>query len=361
MRPRIPLAYAGLLIVALVAIVGFAAFSTSPSTGSSPDEAADQSAASIEAAVAPVSARVASAILALRVSDADARLTQTPSTTAPASTTTEVTTSSTTEPEAEVEVEPEAELAESTSTLPDTTTTPPPPKDTTPPALKITSPSDGATVDDRVVTFEGTSEPGAMVTSGPYEANVEEDGDWSIKLVVSSEGSKATITAHDEAGNTTTKSITVTYDPPAAQTTTTTTNASPPPPPPDEPKWSPLWPADPGGRQSLEHWRPLVEQYWPANLVNCALNIIYFESHGDARAYNSSGPGFEGLFQHHSGYWKGRAAAAGFRDSNGLYATPYSAEANIAVAWYLANNSSPWDRHWSVDPHHPNAPYECTE
>ncbi len=357
MRPRIPLAYAGLLIVALVGIVGFAAFSTAPS-----NEAPDQSLPSVEAAVAPVSARVASAILALRVSDADARLTQTPSTTGAASTTVDSSDGETSSTAGdELVATPTTPTLESVTTIPNATTTPPPPKDTTPPRLKITSPSDGATVDDRVVTFEGTSEAGAMVTSGPYEAHVDDDGDWFIKLVVSSKGSKATITAEDKAGNTTTESITVTYEPPTVETTTTTTDASsPPPPPPAEPKWSPLWPADPGGRQSLEHWRPLVEKYWPENLVNCALNILYFESHGDARAYNSSGPGYEGLFQHHSGYWKGRAAAAGFRDSDGLYATPYSAEANIAVAWYLAKNSSPWNRHWSVDPQHPNAPLECT-
>ncbi|MCZ7533651.1 MAG: hypothetical protein M5U23_09630 [Acidimicrobiia bacterium] len=358
MRPRIPLAYAGLLIIALVSIVGFAAFSPASSDGTS-----DQSQPSVEAAVVPVSARVASAILALRVSDADARLTESPSTSGTSSPAAESSDPATPSTVGDELVEgPTTSAVEPVTTVPEATTTPPKPKDTTPPPLKITSPSDGATVNDRVVTFEGTSESGASVTSGPYEAHVDDDGDWFIKLVVSSEGSKATITAKDKAGNTTTESITVTYEPPTVATTTTTTKASSPPPaPPPEPKWSPQWPADPGGRQSLEHWRPLVEKYWPANLANCALNILYFESFGNARAYNSSGPGFEGLFQHHSGYWKGRAAAAGFRDSDGLYASPYSAEANIAVAWYLAKNSTPWNRHWSVDPHHPNAPLECTE
>jgi len=103
-----------------------------------------------------------------------------------------------------------------------------------------------------------------------------------------------------------------------------------------------------------------VAQYWPSHLVNCALNIIHLESRGDPQAYNSSSNA-EGVFQHLSNYWKARAAGAGFRDSDGLYATPYNAEANIAASWLIAKNSSPWDRPWSVNPRHPNAPNECTE
>ena len=132
------------------------------------------------------------------------------------------------------------------------------------------------------------------------------------------------ITATDKAGNTATESVTVTYVPPTVETTT-------------PPRTLPLHlrrrhPNRSGTAVARRSWRVEIalnilaaissRKYWPANLVNCALNILYFESYGDARAYNSSGPGFEGLFQHHSGYWKGRAAAAGFRDSDGLYAKP---------------------------------------
>jgi hypothetical protein len=298
---------------------------------------------------------VASAILALRVSDADARLTETPAhtsttvTSQPDSTT--PTTTATTESAASLTADEEP----ATTLAPTTTATP---KDTTPPDLVITSPSDGATVEDRVVTFKGTSEPGASVYSGPYEANTDADGNWSIKLVVSTEGSNAKITAEDDAGNAVTKSILVTYEPPAPVTTTTT--APSPPTTSAGTVWSPLWPEDAAGKRDVEYWRPLVAKYWPANLVDCALNIIHFESYGNPQAYNRT-VSAEGLFQHLSKYWKARAAAAGFRDSNGLYATPYNAEANIAVSWFLAKNSDPWNRHWSVDPHHPNAPYECTE
>jgi hypothetical protein len=217
-------------------------------------------------------------------------------------------------------------------------------------------------VADRVVTFSGTSEPGAAVYSGPYVAKVEDNGDWTIKLVVSSDGeTTARITAEDAAGNTATASIVVIYHTPSEpppQATTTTSGGSTPTTTSAGSNWSPLWPADGGGPRNVEAWRPLVEQYWPDYLVNCALNIIDAESNGDPRAYNAS-VGAEGLFQHLSKYWKGRAAAAGFRDSNGLYATPYNAEANIAVSWYLANNSDPWDRPWSVNPN--NGPLECNE
>ena len=246
-----------------------------------------------------------------------------------------------------------------TTTAAPTTTKP---KDTTPPDLHITSPSDGATVEDRVVTFEGTSEPGARVYSGPYEASVEKDGDWTLKLVVSSEGSNAKITAEDKAGNSVTESVLVTYapppPPPPPATTTTTTKGTTTTP--VTTNWSPNWPPDAAGKRNVEEWRSLVEKYWPDHLVNCALNLMHFESYGNPQAYNRS-VGAEGLYQHLSKYWKGRAAAAGFRDSNGLYATPYNAEANIAVSWYLAKNSTPWDRHWTVNPQHPNAPLECNE
>jgi hypothetical protein len=207
---------------------------------------------------------------------------------------------------------------------------------------------------ERVVTFRGTSERGASVFSGPFDADVDEDGDWSIRLVMAPGPNGAQFTARDAAGNETSTRIVVEYEPPDATTTTTTapatsdttttTAASSP-----TPKWSPLWPADDGGRRNVEAWRPLVEKYWPADLVDCALNIIQVESEGDPRAYNSR-TSAEGLFQHLSKYWKGRAAAAGFRDADGLYATPYNAEANIAAAWVIAKASDPWHRPWTVNP-----------
>ncbi|MEN8239062.1 MAG: hypothetical protein ABFR53_07670, partial [Actinomycetota bacterium] len=66
MRPRVPVAYAGLLVIALVAVIGFAAFSPS---GGATDTAPTTTGVEASAA-APMSARVASAVLAIRVTNA---------------------------------------------------------------------------------------------------------------------------------------------------------------------------------------------------------------------------------------------------------------------------------------------------
>lgn len=354
MRPRIPLAYAGLLIIALVAVIGFAAFSPSGDDQAAEDvDVTEETATDVQA-----SARVASAVLALRVSDAESRT---------ATTDTSVTTTEAAEPQPVTEqatVTSADDAAASTSTEPSTTaapsttaeptTTAAPDRDTTPPTLRVTSPDDGATVNDRVVAFKGVTEPGASVTSGPYSADVADDGTWSLQLVLAPGANGASFTAKDRAGNEESVRLTVTYEPPAPPTTTTTTTQSTTTTTSGSsstPKWSPLWPADAGGKRNVEAWRSLVAKHWPAELVECALNLIDRESQGDPRAYNSSSSA-EGLFQHLSKYWKGRAAAAGFRDSNGLYATPFNAEANIAAAWVIAKGSTPWHRPWTVNPYY---------
>lgn len=338
MRSRIPLAYAAFLIIALMAVIGVAAFSA----GSGSDEAATEP---TPASSEPVSARVASAVFAVSVTP-EAPETVTAATPPP----------STVEDEAQPEeltaesLETTETTAEPTTTTAAPTTTTKAPADTTPPALRVTSPENGATVEDRLVTFRGTTERGATVASGPYNAAVDDDGSWTIQLVVSPGANGAAFTATDKAGNTTTVRIVVHYDEPAPPATTTTTEASgggdtttttaaP------ASKWSPLWPADAGGIRNVETWRPLVEQYWDADKVDCALGLIKIESRGDPRAYNSS-TGAEGLFQHLSKYWKGRAAGAGFVDGNGLYATPYNGEANIAAAAYLANYYEDVGKNW---------------
>ena len=353
MRPRIPLAYAGLLIIALVAVIGFAAFS--PSGG---NEAAEI----VEISQEPTpdvqaSARVASAVLALRVSDAESRT----ATTDTSATTTDAvesqtiieqaTVTSTDDAAASTSTEPSTTVAPSTTAEP--TTTDAPDRDTTPPTLRVTSPNDGDTVADRVVTFEGVTEPGASVTSGPYAADVAEDGAWSLQLVLAPGANGASFTARDKEGNKESVRLTVIYQPPAPPTTTTTTQSTTTTTSGSSstPKWSPLWPADAGGKRNVEAWRSLVAKHWPAELVECALNIIDLESQGDPRAYNSRSSA-EGLFQHLSKYWKGRAAAAGFKDGDGLYATPYNAEANIAAAWVIARGATPWHKPWTVNPYY---------
>ena len=125
--------------------------------------------------------------------------------------------------------------------------------------------------------------------------------------------------------------------PPTTTTTTTTTVPN---------GWSPLWPEDEGGRRDVEEWRPLVEQYWAADRVDCVLGIILHESEGDPQAHNARSNA-EGLMQHLARYWEGRAEGAGFRDSNGLYASYYNAEANIAAGAYLASFYTTWYSPWS--------------
>ena len=92
------------------------------------------------------------------------------------------------------------------------------PVDTTPPALAITSPADGDRLKEKVVTFSGTTEPGANVAAGPYEASVNPDGSWSIILKLNEGGNRAAFTATDAAGNSSEVSISVFYDPPVTTT-----------------------------------------------------------------------------------------------------------------------------------------------
>jgi hypothetical protein len=342
-RPRIPIAYASLLIIALVAVIGFAAFSPSPS---SPKDSSGEPITIDTSSVA--SARVASAVLALRIADSDTRVATTRTTTETSTTALEVDpTSSTAADEPVGEVDEEDEPTTEATSPPETAAATTAPRDTTPPPLKVTSHKDGHTVTQRIVTFFGTSERDAVVTSGPFEAEMAENGDWELSLIVRAGANGASFTATDEAGNTTSKRIVVHYDEPQATTTTkaasnattttkastnTTTTKAPTP----TSKWSPNWPADAGGIRSVENWRSTVEKYWPADRVDCALGIIHRESKGDPRAYNSSSSA-EGLMQHLSKYWVSRAKGAGFVDGNGLVATPFNGAANIAAGAYLAN------------------------
>lgn len=358
MRPRAPLAYAGLLIVAFLAVIGFAAFSPSTDT-----TAEDLVAEIVDTPVPPsgeMSARVASAVLALRVSDADSRTATTQ--TAPTTTSTVTESADDTSTTAATESFVVQDSSTSSSQAPSTTSTPTTQSDTTPPSIKVTSPDDGDTVTKRTVTFKGTVEKGSTVKSGPYKADVNDDGTWSIRLVVVDGANGATFTATDKAGNSASVRIVVHFEepkaappPPATTTTaahddhattttkapsqTTTTSGT------TKPKWSPNWPADSGGLRNVEQWRSTVEKYWPANRVDCALGIIQRESKGNPRAYNSSSDAL-GLMQHLGKYWHARARGAGFVDGDGLVATPYNGAANIAAGAYLADYYSRATGQW---------------
>jgi hypothetical protein len=98
--------------------------------------------------------------------------------------------------------------------------------DITPPILSVTSPEDGATMEDKIVEFVGVTEPGARVMAGPYQAQVDGEGTWRITLVLTAGGNRARFVAQDAAGNETAVVVTVFYEPPVTTTepaTTTTT------------------------------------------------------------------------------------------------------------------------------------------
>jgi hypothetical protein len=77
------------------------------------------------------------------------------------------------------------------------------PADLTPPALAILHPIDGQVFSTKEVVFEGTTEVGARVFAGPYEADVRDDGSWRIVLFLAPGQNLATFIAKDGAGNVT--------------------------------------------------------------------------------------------------------------------------------------------------------------
>lgn len=93
--------------------------------------------------------------------------------------------------------------------------------DLEPPPLQITSPEDGAELAEKTVTFAGTTEPGARVFAGKYEAEVDASGEWRIVLVLQEGSNVARFVARDAAGNESEASTTVYYVLPPTTTTTT--------------------------------------------------------------------------------------------------------------------------------------------
>ncbi len=79
--------------------------------------------------------------------------------------------------------------------------------------ITIASPVDGQVFTESHITFSGTTEPGARVFGGPYEATVDETGNWSILLILSEGSNTATFTAVDTAGNEVSASVTAVYQP----------------------------------------------------------------------------------------------------------------------------------------------------
>ncbi len=63
------------------------------------------------------------------------------------------------------------------------------------PDLVVTSPSDYALVNERVVTFRGEVTPGSTVTAGAYEADVDASGRWELVLSLQPGSNLAVFTA----------------------------------------------------------------------------------------------------------------------------------------------------------------------
>ncbi|MCP4305364.1 MAG: hypothetical protein GY788_10900 [bacterium] len=89
---------------------------------------------------------------------------------------------------------------------------PPADDDTTPPPLAILFPENEQHFDEKLVAFEGETEPGARVLAGRYEADVDKEGNWRIVLILNPGSNVVTFKAKDAAGNMTEKSIKVFLD-----------------------------------------------------------------------------------------------------------------------------------------------------
>ena len=85
--------------------------------------------------------------------------------------------------------------------------------DTTPPDIEVLHPEEGQVFHEKIIAFEGKSEPWASVTAGRYEADVDAEGHWRIRLVLNEGRNLARFVATDAAGNTAEATVTVIYEP----------------------------------------------------------------------------------------------------------------------------------------------------
>jgi peptidoglycan hydrolase CwlO-like protein len=128
-------------------------------------------------------------------------------------------------------------------------------------------------------------------------------------------------------------STTTTTRPPSSGGTTTTT---------------------PGGggtrvfRPTVERWRSLVADYFPANMVNDALAVIDCESRGSPDAYNPYS-GASGLFQFIPGTWAVASVKAGFSGASAFEPVPNVASAWWLVSYYESRGKPSWAA-WSCQP-----------
>jgi len=221
--------------------------------------------------------------------------------------------------------------------------------DVTPPAIQVIGPADGTVVTTNTVEFFGVTEWGATVASGPFPAETDEFGEWTITLMLEPGDNGAVFTATDKAGNQKSDRIVITYEPPEAaepqqeplqapvtptpvSVTTTTTRAP-------TVTTTTLAPKPKTVVTGVEQWRPLVEKHFSASNVKTALRVMACESGGNPDVTNRSHTA-AGLFQHLLKYWDARAAQAGYPGGN-----IFDPETNIAVSAWLVENHG-WS-HWS--------------
>lgn len=103
-------------------------------------------------------------------------------------------------------------------------------------------------------------------------------------------------------------------------------------------------PASPAVRPSegAEKWRDLIVRYFPARIVEEAVNVMQCESEGDPTARNRRS-GATGLFQFLAGTWRFAAEAAGV-----VHLPPTDPEANIAAAaWLVSDSEERGNRRWA--------------
>jgi flagellin-like hook-associated protein FlgL len=84
--------------------------------------------------------------------------------------------------------------------------------DETPPSVVIESPEDGSTVDSSTISVTGLTEPGVYLTVNGIVAAVEDDGSFACNIAIAEGENTVTATATDQAGNSASVSITVTYE-----------------------------------------------------------------------------------------------------------------------------------------------------
>jgi hypothetical protein len=198
---------------------------------------------------------------------------------------------------------------------------------------EVADPFDAASDDpsESIASIESAPATTTTTTVSPTAPAVQESSATTAAPTTTTTAPPTTTTTAPPTTTTTAAPTTTTT---AAPTTTTTT--TPPP--------------VPGGPRDVEEWRPLTEQYFPAELVEDALWVIECESRGDPTARNPAS-GAAGLFQFISSTWRWASSEAGWAGAD-----VYDPEANIAVAAWLVQQSidtnhpgGPWG-HWSCKP-----------